>query len=210
MGPITLYDVVGLDTAVLRRPRDARGVSRSRRRRRRSCRRWSRPAAWGKRLARASSTTQDKKGTRRRPIPAVDESIKPLRRGKPQKFSHEQITDRLFLPMLLEATRMLEDKIVRDVARRRPGADLRHRLSAVQRRPVLLGRHAGRGQDRRNAQAATSRSAKRFEADADAAGNGQDRRQVLRLKRATEFTAVATIDDSTRMHSTYGFNREEI
>jgi 3-hydroxyacyl-CoA dehydrogenase/enoyl-CoA hydratase/3-hydroxybutyryl-CoA epimerase/3-hydroxyacyl-CoA dehydrogenase/enoyl-CoA hydratase/3-hydroxybutyryl-CoA epimerase/enoyl-CoA isomerase len=32
-----------------------------------------------------------------------------------QKFSEEQLTARLFLPMLLEATRLLQDKIVRDV-----------------------------------------------------------------------------------------------
>ena len=31
------------------------------------------------------------------------------------EFSLEEITHRLFLPMLLEATRVLEDKIVRDV-----------------------------------------------------------------------------------------------
>ena len=32
-----------------------------------------------------------------------------------QKFTEEQLTTRLFLPMLLEATRLLEEKIVRDV-----------------------------------------------------------------------------------------------
>ncbi len=31
------------------------------------------------------------------------------------KFTPEEITDRLFLPMLLEATRVLEDKLVHDV-----------------------------------------------------------------------------------------------
>ena len=31
------------------------------------------------------------------------------------KFTPEQLTNRLFLPMLLEATRVLQEKIVRDV-----------------------------------------------------------------------------------------------
>jgi 3-hydroxyacyl-CoA dehydrogenase len=35
-------------------------------------------------------------------------------KGTPRKFTPEEITDRLFLPMLLEATRVLEDKLVGD------------------------------------------------------------------------------------------------
>ena len=41
--------------------------------------------------------------------------IDECRTGAPRKFTQEELTDRLFLPMLLEATRVLEDKIVRDV-----------------------------------------------------------------------------------------------
>ncbi|HEY2881703.1 MAG TPA: 3-hydroxyacyl-CoA dehydrogenase NAD-binding domain-containing protein, partial [Pirellulales bacterium] len=48
------------------------------------------------------------------PDPALAALLNPLVRGK-QKLSEEQITARLFLPMLLEATRVLTDKIVRDV-----------------------------------------------------------------------------------------------
>ena len=48
------------------------------------------------------------------PDPALKAILEPMLRGK-QKLSEEQITARLFLPMLLEATRLLEDKIVRDV-----------------------------------------------------------------------------------------------
>ena len=51
---------------------------------------------------------------RGQPDPALKPILEPMLRGK-QKFSEEQITARLFLPMLLEATRLLEDKIVRDV-----------------------------------------------------------------------------------------------
>ena len=46
--------------------------------------------------------------------PALAKILTPMIRGQ-QKFSQEQITARLFLPMLLEATRLLDDKIVRDV-----------------------------------------------------------------------------------------------
>jgi 3-hydroxyacyl-CoA dehydrogenase/enoyl-CoA hydratase/3-hydroxybutyryl-CoA epimerase/3-hydroxyacyl-CoA dehydrogenase/enoyl-CoA hydratase/3-hydroxybutyryl-CoA epimerase/enoyl-CoA isomerase len=34
---------------------------------------------------------------------------------QPRKFTADEITDRLFLPMLVEATRVLEDGLVRDV-----------------------------------------------------------------------------------------------
>jgi 3-hydroxyacyl-CoA dehydrogenase len=46
--------------------------------------------------------------------PALKPILEPMIRGK-QKFTEEQIQARLFLPMLLEATRLLDDKIVRDV-----------------------------------------------------------------------------------------------
>ncbi|MCI0332290.1 MAG: 3-hydroxyacyl-CoA dehydrogenase NAD-binding domain-containing protein [Planctomycetes bacterium] len=45
----------------------------------------------------------------------VAKLIDQCRAGGAQKFSSEQITDRLFLPMLVEATRVLEDRIVSDV-----------------------------------------------------------------------------------------------
>jgi len=45
----------------------------------------------------------------------VAQLIDACRTGPQHKFSQEEITDRLFLPMLVEATRVLEDKIVTDV-----------------------------------------------------------------------------------------------
>jgi 3-hydroxyacyl-CoA dehydrogenase len=48
------------------------------------------------------------------PDPTLKPLLEQMIRGK-QKFTEEQITSRLFLPMLLEATRLLDDKIVRDV-----------------------------------------------------------------------------------------------
>ena len=41
--------------------------------------------------------------------------IDDCRTGAPRKFSADELTDRLFLPMLVEATRVLEDGLVPDV-----------------------------------------------------------------------------------------------
>jgi 3-hydroxyacyl-CoA dehydrogenase/enoyl-CoA hydratase/3-hydroxybutyryl-CoA epimerase/3-hydroxyacyl-CoA dehydrogenase/enoyl-CoA hydratase/3-hydroxybutyryl-CoA epimerase/enoyl-CoA isomerase len=48
------------------------------------------------------------------PDPAANDLIKQYVSKNPQKFTQEQITARLFLPMVLEATRILEAKVVRD------------------------------------------------------------------------------------------------
>jgi 3-hydroxyacyl-CoA dehydrogenase/enoyl-CoA hydratase/3-hydroxybutyryl-CoA epimerase/3-hydroxyacyl-CoA dehydrogenase/enoyl-CoA hydratase/3-hydroxybutyryl-CoA epimerase/enoyl-CoA isomerase len=47
------------------------------------------------------------------PDPVVQEILGPYLKG-PKKFSAEELTARLFLPMFLEATRALQDQIVRD------------------------------------------------------------------------------------------------
>ena len=47
--------------------------------------------------------------------PEVTQLIEAVRTAPPRKFSQQELTDRLFLPMLVEATRVLEDKIVADV-----------------------------------------------------------------------------------------------
>lgn len=112
MGPITLYDVVGLDTALY--------AGRTM---------WE---AFPERinaspilpaLVKAGRLGQKsgkgffaydnpkKKGT---PDPELSKFVEPYMTEK-KEFSSSDITNRLFLPMLLEATRVLEDKIVRDV-----------------------------------------------------------------------------------------------
>ena len=112
MGPITLFDVVGLDTAFYA----GRVVY----------------DAFPERivvspvlpvLIKAGRLGQ-KTGSgffkyapgkdRGEPDPTLKPLLEPMLRGK-QKFTEETITARLFLPMLLEATRLLDDKIVRDV-----------------------------------------------------------------------------------------------
>jgi 3-hydroxyacyl-CoA dehydrogenase len=67
----------------------------------------------GQKSGRGFFSYQNKKG-RAEEDPALDKLIAPYRRGE-RKLSREELTNRLFLPMLLEATRMLEDRIVRDV-----------------------------------------------------------------------------------------------
>src|SRR5437764_695516 len=56
----------------------------------------------------------DKKG-RGRPDPDLPKLIAPYLRDEKQKFTPEQLMHRLFLPMLLEATRVIAEHVVRDV-----------------------------------------------------------------------------------------------
>lgn len=112
MGPITLYDLVGLDTAmyaglvmfqafpdrVVASPVVPALVKQGR---------------LGQKSGRGFFSYQNKKG-RPEDDPDVENLVAPYRREK-RKFSREELTNRLFLPMLLEATRMLDEKIVRDV-----------------------------------------------------------------------------------------------
>lgn len=112
MGPITLYDVVGLDTAFY--------AGRTL---------WEafpdriNPSPILPALVKAGRLGQKtgkgffsyanpkKKGT---PDPELRNFIDPYMK-ETKEFNLAEITNRLFLPMLLEATRILEDKIVRDV-----------------------------------------------------------------------------------------------
>lgn len=113
MGPITLYDVVGIDTAFY--------AGRTM---------WEAfpdrihaspilPAlVKAGRLGQKSGKgffAYDNPRKRGTPDPELSKYVDPYRKDIKREFSISQITDRLFLPMLLEATRILEDKIVRDV-----------------------------------------------------------------------------------------------
>jgi 3-hydroxyacyl-CoA dehydrogenase/enoyl-CoA hydratase/carnithine racemase len=112
MGPLTLYDVVGIDTAFyagsvlyqafpdrcLANPLIVQMVKANR---------------LGQKTGSGFFKYKDPKG-RGEADPEFDKLLQSLVRQR-AKFSDEQITHRLFLPMLLEATRILEDKIVRDV-----------------------------------------------------------------------------------------------
>jgi 3-hydroxyacyl-CoA dehydrogenase/enoyl-CoA hydratase/3-hydroxybutyryl-CoA epimerase/3-hydroxyacyl-CoA dehydrogenase/enoyl-CoA hydratase/3-hydroxybutyryl-CoA epimerase/enoyl-CoA isomerase len=117
MGPITLYDVVGLDVAVHagRTLREAfpnrvvpapildKIVERGR---------------LGQKVGRGFFDYEPAKGGK--PPKGTDSGevaqlVEDCRGGASRKFTVEELTDRLFLPMLVEATRVLEDGLVRDV-----------------------------------------------------------------------------------------------
>lgn len=111
MGPITLYDVVGLDTAlyagaVMHEAFPDRCVASP-----------LLPAmVEARRLGQKTGvgffSYGDKKG-KGQPDPTLATIIDPLIRKK-EKFAPEQIEHRLFLPMVLEATRILAENVVRD------------------------------------------------------------------------------------------------
>src|SRR5262245_22435816 len=112
LGPIALYDLVGLDTAmyagmtmyqefpdrVIATPLVPAMVKQGR---------------LGQKSGRGFFSYQNKKG-RAEDDPEVEKLIATYRRGQ-RKFTRDELTHRLFLPMLLEASRMLAEKIVRDV-----------------------------------------------------------------------------------------------
>ncbi len=111
MGPITLYDVVGLDTAyyaggVMHEAFPDRVVESE------LLAALVKAGRLGQKSGVGFMSYSDKKG-RGQPDPTLDDIVKPLLR-KSESFTTEQITTRLFLPMVLEATRVLEAEIVRD------------------------------------------------------------------------------------------------
>ena len=117
MGPITLYDVVGLDVAVhagrtmaeafpdrvVPAPIVDKLVERGRIGQKAGNGFFDYGPAKGGKPPRGTDSEE------------VAKLIDACRTGAKRKFSPEELTDRLFLPMLLEATRVLEDKIVTDV-----------------------------------------------------------------------------------------------
>jgi 3-hydroxyacyl-CoA dehydrogenase/enoyl-CoA hydratase/3-hydroxybutyryl-CoA epimerase/3-hydroxyacyl-CoA dehydrogenase/enoyl-CoA hydratase/3-hydroxybutyryl-CoA epimerase/enoyl-CoA isomerase len=113
MGPITLYDLVGLDTAayagmVMYQAFPERVASSP------LVPAMMRQGRLGVKSGRGFYSYQNKKG-RAEDDPTLDKFTEPYRQKQRRKISREEITNRLFMSMLLEATRMVEDKIVRDV-----------------------------------------------------------------------------------------------
>ena len=111
MGPITLYDVVGLDTAyfagsVMHEAFPDRCVASP----------LLGAMVEAKRLGQKTGvgffSYGDKKG-KGQPDPTLAKIVEPLVRTK-EKFPPALIEHRLFLPMVLEATRILEESVVRD------------------------------------------------------------------------------------------------
>jgi 3-hydroxyacyl-CoA dehydrogenase/enoyl-CoA hydratase/3-hydroxybutyryl-CoA epimerase/3-hydroxyacyl-CoA dehydrogenase/enoyl-CoA hydratase/3-hydroxybutyryl-CoA epimerase/enoyl-CoA isomerase len=111
MGPIELYDMVGLDTAVYA------GLTMWKAFPDRTVASPVLPAmVKAGRLGQKNGLgffSYDNKKRKPQPDPTLAELLEPHIRGK-REFSQEQLTNRLFLPMLLEATRSLEDNVARD------------------------------------------------------------------------------------------------
>jgi 3-hydroxyacyl-CoA dehydrogenase/enoyl-CoA hydratase/3-hydroxybutyryl-CoA epimerase/3-hydroxyacyl-CoA dehydrogenase/enoyl-CoA hydratase/3-hydroxybutyryl-CoA epimerase/enoyl-CoA isomerase len=112
MGPITLSDLVGLDTAlyagaVMQAAFPERFVSSP------LLEAMVQAGRLGQKSGRGFFSYQNKKG-KAADDPAMETLLAEHRRGQ-REFSREELTNRLFLPMLVEATRMIEEKIVRDV-----------------------------------------------------------------------------------------------
>lgn len=112
MGPIELYDLVGLDTAVY--------AGRTM---------WEAfpdrvtaspvlPAmVKANRLGRKTGLgfySYKNPKQRPEPDPGLADFLAPFLRKKDREFTHEELSTRILLPMLLEATRVLEDNIIRD------------------------------------------------------------------------------------------------
>jgi len=111
MGPLTLYDVVGIDTAY-HAGRIMRDAFPDRVAESALIHVMYEAKRWGQKTGAGFYSYAGKKG-KGVPDPAIDAIIAPLVRKK-EKYSTEQIQHRLFLPMVLEATRILEEKVVRD------------------------------------------------------------------------------------------------
>ncbi|HEV3342275.1 MAG TPA: 3-hydroxyacyl-CoA dehydrogenase NAD-binding domain-containing protein [Pirellulales bacterium] len=112
MGPITLYDVVGLDTAyyagqVMHEAFPDRVGESS------LLAAMVKAGRLGQKTGVGFFVYKDKKEGRGTPDPTLAEVIKPLLRGQ-TRLGEQQIVERLFLPMVLEATRILAEGKVRD------------------------------------------------------------------------------------------------
>jgi 3-hydroxyacyl-CoA dehydrogenase/enoyl-CoA hydratase/3-hydroxybutyryl-CoA epimerase/3-hydroxyacyl-CoA dehydrogenase/enoyl-CoA hydratase/3-hydroxybutyryl-CoA epimerase/enoyl-CoA isomerase len=112
MGPVTLSDVVGLDTALYA----GRVVNEAFKDRAKAGRVLAELVAAG-RLGQKSGAGfySYAKGSRGADDPALAAILDKLRAGK-RDIGADEITDRLFLPMLVEASRVLAEGIVRDPA----------------------------------------------------------------------------------------------
>jgi 3-hydroxyacyl-CoA dehydrogenase/enoyl-CoA hydratase/3-hydroxybutyryl-CoA epimerase/3-hydroxyacyl-CoA dehydrogenase/enoyl-CoA hydratase/3-hydroxybutyryl-CoA epimerase/enoyl-CoA isomerase len=111
MGPITLYDVVGLDTAlyagaVMHEAFPDRCLASP------LLQAMVQAGRLGEKSGAGFFSHKDKK-KRGQPDPTLAPLIQPHLRAA-RKLTPEEITERLFLPMLLEATRIIEEKKVRD------------------------------------------------------------------------------------------------
>lgn len=117
MGPFTLYDVVGLDVAVhagrvMAEAFPDRVVPAGIVEKLLERGRLGQKAGRGFFDYAPAKSGKPPRGTKSEEVAKL---IDECRTGTPRKFTADELTDRLFLPMLVEATRVLEDRLVPDV-----------------------------------------------------------------------------------------------
>lgn len=112
MGPITLYDVVGLDTALY-----AGKVLVESFPDRFEANMILPTLVEAGRLGQKSGKgffDYNNKKNRAQPDPDLDQYLQPHLSTSPTEFGKKELTNRLFLPMLVEASRVMEEQLVRD------------------------------------------------------------------------------------------------
>jgi 3-hydroxyacyl-CoA dehydrogenase/enoyl-CoA hydratase/3-hydroxybutyryl-CoA epimerase/3-hydroxyacyl-CoA dehydrogenase/enoyl-CoA hydratase/3-hydroxybutyryl-CoA epimerase/enoyl-CoA isomerase len=117
MGPITLYDVVGLDVAVhagqtMVKAFPDRVVPADVVQKLVNRRRIGQKVGQGFFDYAPAKSGKPPRGTHSAETASI---IAECRTGPQRKFKTDELVDRLFLPMLVEATRAMEDRLVRDV-----------------------------------------------------------------------------------------------
>jgi 3-hydroxyacyl-CoA dehydrogenase/enoyl-CoA hydratase/3-hydroxybutyryl-CoA epimerase/3-hydroxyacyl-CoA dehydrogenase/enoyl-CoA hydratase/3-hydroxybutyryl-CoA epimerase/enoyl-CoA isomerase len=113
IGPISLYDVVGLDTAFYA-GRTMWEAFPDRIKASPILPALVKAGRLGQKSGRGFFSFENKK-RHAEPDPELAKYIDPYMTGAPRDFDKRELEDRLFLPMLLEATRVLDEGIVRDV-----------------------------------------------------------------------------------------------
>ena len=137
MGPITLYDMVGLDTAlyagrIMWEAFPSRIVASP------ILPALVKAGRLGQKSGKGFFDYNNRK-KRAQPDPEIGKLIETYLKSDPTPLDKEAIEARLFLPMLLEATRVLEANIVRDARDVDLGLDIWRWISTVQGRSLVLG-----------------------------------------------------------------------
>jgi 3-hydroxyacyl-CoA dehydrogenase/enoyl-CoA hydratase/3-hydroxybutyryl-CoA epimerase/3-hydroxyacyl-CoA dehydrogenase/enoyl-CoA hydratase/3-hydroxybutyryl-CoA epimerase/enoyl-CoA isomerase len=114
MGPITLHDVVGLDTA-LYAGRVVAAAYADRMLEPKILAALVEAGRLGQKTG-AGFFKYSRGSQKGKPDPAIEPILARYRRGSPREFASQELTDRLFLPMLIEASRALAEGIARNPA----------------------------------------------------------------------------------------------
>jgi 3-hydroxyacyl-CoA dehydrogenase/enoyl-CoA hydratase/3-hydroxybutyryl-CoA epimerase/3-hydroxyacyl-CoA dehydrogenase/enoyl-CoA hydratase/3-hydroxybutyryl-CoA epimerase/enoyl-CoA isomerase len=112
MGPVTLHDVVGMDTALFA-GRVVAAAYADRMLEPKVLAALVEAGRLGQKTG-AGFYAYSKGGPKGKPDPALEPVLAKCRRGAPREFPSQELTDRMFLPMLIEASRALAEGIARN------------------------------------------------------------------------------------------------